>query len=393
MKFKKITALTVAALTVLNFGACINYVTPDNGGTSSDISVIRPSGEGALPVNIVTVDKTLMEEYFNAPLSETISRASKSVVTVVASYSDGKGSTVKTSASGVVMGFSEGLDESFSYIVIPHHLIVGASSVSVYEAGSDVALVPNLIGTDPQTDLCVLRVDKKLDPAFLCDEPIGSAGESVIGSSVITIASALGNNMLIASRGIVSAENYLYSVGEGKYESYLLTDAYVSAYSSGGGLFSEVGGVLMGIINGSIDAKNGWSGYVLPASTVKDVCKQIVSNEEHYVYGRYKLGFEVEDVRTAWGVPESVKFTDVSTDGSFYGNGSGIKVGDIIKSFKVGENGEWISVNLAQDVYDWFYDKLKDEITVGTVVTFKIERNGTSDDVAVTIQQYKYFTE
>lgn len=393
MKIKKIAALTVAALTALNFGACINYVTPDNGGTSSDISVIRPSGEGALPVNIVTVDKTLMEKYFNAPLSETISRASESVVTVVASYSDGKGSTVKTSASGVVMGFSESLSASFSYIVIPHHLIVGASSVSVYEPGSDDALVPNLIGTDPQTDLCVLRVDKKLEPAFLCDESFSSAGASVIGSSVITIASALGNNMLIASRGIISAENYLYSVGEGKYESYLLTDAYVSAYSSGGGLFSEEGGVLMGIINGSIDSKNGWSGYVLPVSTVKEVCGQIVSNEEHYVYGRYKLGFEVEDVRTAWGVPESVKFTDVSTDGSFYGNGSGIKVGDIIKSFKVGDDGEWISVNLAQEVYDWFYDKLKDEITVGTKVTFRIERNGTSDDVAVTIQQYKYFTE
>lgn len=393
MKFKKIAALTVAALTVLNFGACINYVIPDNGGTSDDISVITPSGEGAIPVNIVTVDKTLMSEYFSAPLAETISRASKSVVTVVASYSDGKGSTVKTSASGVVIGFSESADVDFSYIVIPHHLIVGASSVSVYEAGSDVVLVPNLIGTDPQTDLCVLRVDKKLEPAILCDEPLGSETQSTVGSSVITIAGALGNNMLIASRGIVSAENYLYSVGEGKYESYILTDAYVSAYSSGGGLFSEAGGVLIGIINGSIDSKNGWSGYVLPVSTVKDVCYEIVTNKDHYVSGRYKLGFEVEDVRTAWGVPESVKFTDVSTDGSFYGNGSGVKVGDVIKSFKVGEDGEWISVNLAQDVYDWFYDKLKDDIKVGTTITFKIERNGTSDEVAVTIEQYKYFTE
>lgn len=392
MKCKRIAVLIAAITIAFSFSACIQYVVPDTSGASSEPSEIRPSGEAASSVNIVTVDQKVLSEYLGSSVAETITRASKSVVTVTSSYSDGKGSTVKTSASGVVIGGSESESLSYSYVVIPHRLIVGATSVAVYEQGSETALVPNLIGTDPQTDLCVLKVDKKLEPALLYDVESDDDTQSLIGSSVIAVADALGNNMLVASRGIVCAENYRYSVGEGRYESYFLTDAYISSYSSGGGVFSEKGGVLMGIINGNLDTKSGWTGYVLPVSTVKYVCSQIISTEGHYVTGRYKLGFTVEDVRTAWGIPESVKFTEVSTDGSFYASGNGIKVGDVIKSFKI-NNEEWTQISLAQDVYDWFYVKKKDEIKVGDVITFKIERNGTLDDVSITVQQYKYFTE
>lgn len=390
-----IIGVTVAIIAASCFSGCLIYNPKTSDDSGSGSSVVKPDvNQPGLPVNVVYVDKDQMAEHFNEDLSMTVSRINRSVVTVVATYSDGKGGSVKKSESGVVTGFSSDNTEEFSYIVISHHLIVGATSVSVYARGSETALAPRLIGTDPQTDLCVLRVDKKLDPAFICDLPEAEEGGeySFVGKSVLTVADALGKNVNVVSRGIISAENYFYSVGEGVYESYYLTDAFVGEGSSGGGLFSENGGVLLGIINGKIGASEGWNGFVLPVSTAIKVCSEIINNEEHCVSGRYKLGFAVENVSTSWGLPEDVKFTEVSQDGSFYAKGNGIKVGDVVKSFKI-DDGEDIKVTLASDFYDWFYVKLAGQLKVGTNVSLEIERNGTRAVVSFKILQYNYFSE
>lgn len=388
---KCVICISLLIICLFSLSGCINYIpiTPDDSG---ETSVIQPSDESGKPVNFVVAKGEDLKEYFGEAFTETVTRASQSVVSVVASYSDGKGGLTKKNASGVVLGSLDDETVESSYIVVPHHLIVGASIVSVFVDGSETAIASTYVGTDPRTDLCVLHIKKKLTPALIGDIPLDDDGNEYpsVGKSVFTIGDALGKKVNIVSKGIICADNYKVSVGEGKYEKYLLTDAFVSSSSSGGGLFSENGGLLMGIINGSIDEGSGWNGFVIPVSTAVKVCKEIIQNDEHCVAGRYKLGFTVEDVRTSWGPTENVKISEVTTDGSFYAGGNGLRAGDLILGFRLGSDTEMITVNSAEEVYNWFYTELADRLKVGERIIFTIKRNGTEDDIAIEIKQYKF---
>lgn len=387
---KKAIIIGLSLLCLSTFFGCIQYnpITSEDSGGSS---LIQPSDESGKSVNFVVAKGEQIKEYFGEIFSETANRASESVVSVVASYSDGKGGSTKKYASGVVLGSLEDEVDS-SYIVVPHYLIVGASAVSVFVQGEEAAIASTYVGTDPQTDLCVLHIRRKLTPAVISETPLDDEGNpyTLVGKSVFTVSDALGKKVNIVSKGIISYDRYMLSVGEGKYEKYLLTDAFVGSGSSGGGLFSENGGLLMGIINGNIDESTGWNGFVLPVETVVKVCTEIIQNSEHCVEGRYKLGFAVEDVRISWGPTENVKISEVATDGSFYANGNGLRAGDLILGFRVGNDEEMITVNSAEEVYDWFYYKLVDRLRVGERIVFAIKRNGTEDDITIEIKQYKF---
>lgn len=354
-------------------------VTDDS--TASDSSFSRPADPAVSTVNMVTVSASEASDYLSMPLSEVIARAESSVVSVEVESSGG----TKTHASGVVIGNSD--DEKFSYIAISHHIIVGASSVKVYVGKDDKnGYFSSAVGTDPQTDLCVIKIEKKLQPAvFYTEEPTA-------GTRVLSVADALGDKSVLSSSGIVSLCDYPVDTGEGKYTQYLLTDAYVGAYSSGGGLFSETGGFLVGILKHDSSNKT-WQSFALPAATVRDVCAEII--EKGYVEGRYKLGFTVENSRTSWGITESIKVTDVSTDGSFYAKGNGLRKDDVIESFFYNDEEKiTYEITKAENLYGYFYDAqygLASQIKVGDEITFYIERNGTKMAVKVEILQYDYF--
>lgn len=393
MKIKKIERVIIISLVFLcisTFFGCFQY-NPITSEDSGGASLIQPSDESGKSVNFIVAKGDQIKDYFGESLLETVNRASESVVSVVASYSDGKGGSTKKYASGVVLGSLDDEVDS-SYIVVPHYLIVGASTVSVFVQGEEAAIASTYVGTDPQTDLCVLNIKRKLTPVVIGETPLDDVGNaySMVGKSVFAVADALGKKVNIVSKGIISYDKYMLSVGEGKYEKYLLTDVFVGESSSGGGLFSENGGLLMGIINGNIDEGGGWTGFVLPAETVVKVCKEIIQNADHCVEGRYKLGFSVEDVRISWGPTENVKISEVTTDGSFYANGNGLRTGDLILGFKVGNDEEMITVSSAEEVYDWFYVKLVDRLKVGEKIVFAIKRNGTEDDITIEIKQYKF---
>lgn len=383
-KLKKIIPSALGVICIVGcamFGCDINRRPATDDSESADSSFSRPPYISGSTVNMVSVDDAELSDYLSMPLSEVISRVETGVVSVEVESTGG----TKTYASGVVIGNSE--DEKFSYIVISHHIIVGASSVKVYVGKDDkTGYFSTAVGTDPQTDLCVIRIEKKLPAAaFYTEEPL-------VGTKVLSVADALGNKSVVSSTGIVSMRNYAVDVGEGKYSKYMLTDAYVGTYSSGGGLFTESGGLLIGILRYGLDQK-GWQGYALPAETVKEVCTEII--EKGYVEGRYKLGFTVENSRTSWGITESIKVTDVSTDGSFYAKGNGLRKDDIIESFFYNDEEKiTYEVTKAENLYAYFYDAqygLAGQLKVGDEITFYIERNGTKMSVKVEILQYDYF--
>ena len=126
--------ISLLIICLFSFFGCINYIpiTPDDSG---ETSVIQPSDESGKSVNFVVAKGEDLKDYFGETFTETVTRASQSVVSVVASYSDGKGGLTKKNASGVVLGSLDDEAVESSYIVVPHHLIVGALTVSVFVAG------------------------------------------------------------------------------------------------------------------------------------------------------------------------------------------------------------------------------------------------------------------
>lgn len=369
---------------------------------SQDSVFSRDETSYVASVNFTIADREQMQSYENEPLSDIIERVSESVVTVEAESSGGK-----TYGSGVVIATSD--DNSTSYIAISHHIIVGAQTVGVKAKGDTKIRLAKPIGTDPETDLCVIAVSGALNKVVFYPEngifekedgkqgsdaeiPQADTEQSRIqaGKSVISVADPFGTGYITASRGIIGMLGYMADAGEGKYTEYMLTDAFTNEYSTGGGIFTEQGGYLAGIITDGINNKSKWGGFVLPVETVQKVCEEIIENG--YVLGRYKLGFTVEDNRSGWGITESIKVTDVAEDGSFYADGNGLRKGDLIRSFSY--KGTDYNISKSEQLYGYFYDTFvngKEILSVGDRIKFKIERNGTEQEIDLVIKQYDYF--
>lgn len=375
-KIKFLLVIFILVVTVL--GACNIKSEPTSENDSGNLpEFVRPNTEQGAPVFVNMTDASLYEEYQSQELPEVIERVSSSIVQVV---SENNGSY--TYSSGVVIGNTE--DGRFSYVVTCFHSVKSANSVSVniVKNGEIKILGATPVGADPQTNLCVIRIEESITPAVFLSE---SANLVKAGESIIVVANTLNTTMAVSSNGIVSATSFIVDAGEGKTNSYMLTDALVNSNSAGGGAFTEKGGFLAGIIDNTASGKNNWSGCILPSSVVASVCTDIIENG--FVPGRYKLGVTVADNRTSWGVTESIVVTALSTDGSLYSEGSGLRVGDVITGISYQMTDVYLSDS--DNFYEFLYYEC--EFSLGDQITFFIIRNNTKDSITVTIKQYDYF--
>ena len=156
------------------------------------------------------------------------------------------------------------------FIVTNNHVIDGADDIEIALPDGRRARA-QVIGTDPDTDLAILRVDLvKLPVAVL-----GNSDQLQVGDQVLAIGNPFGVGQTVTS-GIVSAlgRNQL---GINTFENFIQTDAAINPGNSGGALV-DVHGHLMGI-NTAIYSRSGGSmgiGFAIPVSTVRFVLESIV---------------------------------------------------------------------------------------------------------------------
>ena len=122
------------------------------------------------------------------------------------------------------------------YIVTNNHVIQGADEVLI-EFFEGFELEAEIIGTDPNTDLALLKVDSDEPLAFV---PWGDSEESRVGDWVMAMGNPLGQGFSV-SAGIVSARGRALS---GSYDDYIQTDAAINRGNSGGPLFNMAGQVI-----------------------------------------------------------------------------------------------------------------------------------------------------
>ena len=158
-------------------------------------------------------------------------------------------------------------------ILTNHHVISGASDIDVALADGR-KLKAQVIGSDPETDIAVLKIEAKNLPTPITFGKIDSVH---VGDVVLAIGNPFGVGQTVTS-GIVSAMGRDH-VGINTFENFIQTDAAINPGNSGGALI-DTRGNLIGI-NTAIFSNNGGSmgiGFAIPVSLAKQVMESILNN-------------------------------------------------------------------------------------------------------------------
>ncbi len=212
------------------------------------------------------------------------------------------------------------------FIVTNNHVIQGADEILI-EFFNGKELEAELIGTDPNTDLALLKVTSDQPLPFV---PWGDSEESRVGDWVMAMGNPLGQGFSV-SAGIVSARGRALS---GSYDDYIQTDAAINRGNSGGPLFNMAGQVIG--VNTAILSPNGGSigiGFAMSSRVAETVIAQL---KEFGETRRGWLGVRIQDVTDdlaeGLGLEEvrGALITDVPEGPALEG---GLESGDVILSF------------------------------------------------------------
>jgi len=238
-------------------------------------------------------------------------------------YNDLSGNRLRMQSSlgsGFIIA-SEGL------VVTNHHVIDGADEVEVILQDGQT-LAAEIIGSDPATDLAVLRVQ---DSSPLPVVAFGDSDAARVGDWVVAIGNPFGLGGSLTA-GVISARGR--EIG-GRYDDYLQSDVAINRGNSGGPLFNMDGEVIG--VNTAIFSPTGTSlgiSFSVPSAVVQPVINQLIE------YGETRRGWigvnvlEVtRDMAQAMGLsaPRGAVLSRIDPDGP--AAGSGLEVGDVILAF------------------------------------------------------------
>ncbi len=213
------------------------------------------------------------------------------------------------------------------YILTNSHVVEAADEIEVALADTRRAKA-RIVGTDPDTDLAVLKIDLPKLPAIT----FGQSESVRVGDVVLAIGNPFGVGQTV-TLGIVSALGRSH-LGINTFENFIQTDAAINPGNSGGALV-DAGGSLIGVNTAIYSRTPGGAslgiGFAIPVSTAKQVLEQIVENG---AVTRGWIGVGVQDMTRE--LAESFKLPDIRgalITEVFRGtpaDKAGMRVGDIL---------------------------------------------------------------
>jgi serine protease Do len=260
------------------------------------------------------------------------------------------------------------------YIVTNNHVIDGAVDIRVTTSNRRV-LKAKLVGSDPLTDLAVLKVNA----TDLASAPWGDSKEVRPGQTVLAFGNPYGFRFTV-TRGIVSAVNRANPdpTNPSKPGEFIQTDAAINPGNSGGPLV-DARGQVVGINTFLISSSGSFSGmgFAIPSQIVRPTVEALIRDGK-VSHGR--IGIGISDV-----TPENAKFFDESNatggvvtqvEADSPGAKAGLQIGDVITEIdgqKVSDAGE-LQVIVGQK-------------QPGTKITLKVLRDGKSMTIPVTLEE------
>jgi S1-C subfamily serine protease len=178
---------------------------------------------------------------------------------------------------GVATGSGFVLDKK-GYILTNAHVVEGAKQIGV-RFGNGNLIDAKLVGSDPSTDLAVLKVNP--DEAKLVPLQLGESGNVNVGDPAIAIGNPFGYDRTVTT-GIISALQRQIQAPNGfRISNVLQTDAAINPGNSGGPLLDGAGrviGINSQIATGSSGNGNVGIGFAIPIDTAKAVIPQLIGN-------------------------------------------------------------------------------------------------------------------
>ncbi len=257
------------------------------------------------------------------------------------------------------------------YIVTNNHVVEGARELTVMLPDKR-EFKGKVLGTDPKTDLAVIKIDGRDLPSVLW----GDSAKLQVGEYVLAVGNPFGLNSTV-TLGIVSA------LGRGRmgitqYEDFIQTDAAINPGNSGGALVNTAG-ELVGINTAILSQTGGYQGvgFAVPASMAKPVIESLVKTGK-VVRGYLGVAIQdlTQDLAKSFGLttPKGVVVSDVAEDSP--AERAGFKQGDVIVKY------QGFPVEDAAAL-----QKAVTRTPVGTKATVKVMRSGREQDLAVTIAE------
>jgi Do/DeqQ family serine protease len=261
---------------------------------------------------------------------------------------------------------------SDGHILTNNHVVDGATRINV-EFADGKTLTARLVGSDPASDLAVLKVDGTNLPTVR----YGDSDKLKVGDVVLAFGNPLGVGQTV-TMGIVSAKGRATGLGDGtSYEDFLQTDAPINQGNSGGALVN-LQGELVGI-NAQILSPTGGNiglGFAIPSSMVQAVAGQLATDG---VVRRSKIGVTIQGL-----TPDLAESLDLAeTRGALVGTvekggpaeQAGIRQGDVIVKLN----------NRAVDA-----NSLRNQIAnmkPGSSVSVELLRNGKAETFTVRLAE------
>ncbi|HVF22405.1 MAG TPA: DegQ family serine endoprotease [Pyrinomonadaceae bacterium] len=267
--------------------------------------------------------------------------------------------------SGVIIN-SEG------YILTNHHVVDGALEIRV-ELTDNRTFTAKLVGSDPPSDLAVLKIDARNLPTVT----MGDSDKVRVGDPVVAIGNPMGIGQTVTS-GIVSAKGRSTGLSDGSFEDFLQTDAAINRGSSGGALVNT-NGDLIGI-NSQILSPSGGNigiGFAIPSNMAKAVMDQLLKTGK---VRRGMMGVTIQpvdaDLASSLSLPAARGAIITSVQPGGPAERAGIQRGDVVTSIN------------NQPVVD--HNSLRNQIagmTPGSTANVSVVRNGREQNMQVALTE------
>ena len=297
--------------------------------------------------------------------TEIVQQVSPAVVSIYVMEHVGNTTSPLFSGSGFIIS-SEG------YVVTNEHVVNEVSEGVDYDIivgvpGYDIPIDAQIVGSDVETDIAVLKLEEQEDPYSYVT--LGDSGMLQVGELVVAIGNPLGRLEGTVTVGVVSALDRQIN-NNGYTLDLLQTDASINSGNSGGPLINSFGEVI-GVTNAKISSGEGL-GFAIPISDVTDEIQSIINYG--YVANRPYIGISVGNVASNayYGAVEGVYIAEV--DAGSPAEEAGLREGDMIISV------DGVAITRSEDILD-----VRDQHVPGDEMIIVIERNGRQMELTLVI--------
>ncbi len=389
---KPIKSVTLALMVILLFSGCREFsVFETPAPRPIVVGNIEPTSAAAptpLPASI-----EISADAVELLLQNVYERTNPGVVNIDVSGGTGADLTEFGSGSGFVIDLD-------GHIVTNNHVVDGADEIDVTFADGTAALA-KLIGTDPYSDLAVIKVDvdaAKLQPLAIADSDLVKVGQRVIaignpfgliGTMTVGIVSGKGRTLPADSPSSSASGNF-------SNPDIIQTDAAINPGNSGGPLLNskgEVIGVNAAIRTDGTNRANSGVGFAIPSNTVRRVAQQLlkdgrasypylgVSVDNHFTIGELAVVLKLP-------VDKGVLVSSVIDGGP--ADKAGVRGGDqqlTVRGLPVVAGGDIITAIDGDPItsFDQMIGYLSSQKLVGQEVTLTILRNGETLQLPLTL--------